>query len=163
MNVRKARNCDISVISEIYADAREFMKSTGNGTQWGSAYPGVALTEEDVRCERLYVVEEGESVLAAFVFFVGNEPTYEKIYDGKWKNSLPYGVIHRVCVSSFARGKGVAGRIFDYCSGFADNLRIDTHRNNIPMQRALTKYGFEYCGIIKLENGDERLSYQFTK
>lgn len=163
MNVRKAIISDLRQISEIYADARRFMKDTGNGTQWGSVYPPVSLTEEDIRCERLYVVEDKEALLAAFVFFVGNDPTYDKIYDGEWKNSLPYGVIHRVCVSSSARGKGVARQIFDYCAEIAGNLRIDTHKNNIPMQRALAKFGFEYCGIIKLEGGDERLSYQFTK
>ena len=38
-----------------------------------------------------------------------------------------------------------------------DNIRIDTHRDNKPMRHLLEKYGFTYCGIIYLLNGDERL------
>ena len=28
------------------------------------------------------------------------------------------------------------------------------------LQKALAKYGFEYCGIIYLEDGDERIAFQ---
>jgi len=30
------------------------------------------------------------------------------------------------------------------------------------MQHCIEKYGFTYCGIIYLSNGDERLAYQKT-
>ena len=40
------------------------------------------------------------------------------------------------------------------------NLRIDTHRDNHIMQHCIRKAGFQYCGIIYLANGDERLAYQ---
>jgi len=36
------------------------------------------------------------------------------------------------------------------------NIRIDTHRDNRIMQHVISKYGFTYCGIIYLANGDER-------
>lgn len=163
MNIRRAKITDIEAIENIYADAREFMRSAGNGGQWGSAYPPRTLIEEDISLQRLYAAEDDGVLLAAFVFFVGDEPSYAKIYDGEWKSSEPYGVIHRVCVSGFARGRGVVGRIFDYCKALSDNLRIDTHRNNIPMQKALLKSGFEYCGIIELDGGAERLAYQFVQ
>lgn len=35
-----------------------------------------------------------------------------------------------------------------------------THRDNKPMQHVVEQNGFKYCGIIHLENGDERLAYQ---
>lgn len=41
-----------------------------------------------------------------------------------------------------------------------NNIRIDTHWDNKPMQGALAKAGFHYCGIIHLLDGDERLAYQ---
>ena len=52
---------------------------------------------------------------------------------------------------------------FNKCFEMFQNLRIDTHRDNIPMQKVLKRNGFEYCGIIYLENGDERLAYQKIK
>ncbi|MBR1526072.1 MAG: hypothetical protein IJ640_05360 [Prevotella sp.] len=48
----------------------------------------------------------------------------------------------------------------DYCFGITDNIRIDTHRDNRIMQHLMQKEGFTYCGIIYLDNGDERLAYQ---
>ena len=39
-------------------------------------------------------------------------------------------------------------------------IRIDTYRDNQIMQHVIKKYGFGYCGIIFLANGDERLAYQ---
>ena len=39
-------------------------------------------------------------------------------------------------------------------------LRIDTHRGNVVMRKMLEKNDFCYCGIIYLENGDERVAYE---
>ena len=38
--------------------------------------------------------------------------------------------------------------------------RQDTHRDNHILQHILKKHGFQYCGIIYLLNGDERLAFQ---
>ena len=40
-----------------------------------------------------------------------------------------------------------------------NNIRIDTHWDNKPMQGALAKAGFHYCGFTHLLDGDERLAY----
>ena len=40
---------------------------------------------------------------------------------------------------------------------------LDTHRDNIPMQKVLARNDFTYCGIIYLENGDERLAFNKCK
>ena len=41
----------------------------------------------------------------------------------------------------------------------APPLRIDTHRDNKIMQTLLAKNGFQYCGVIRLTNGEPRLAY----
>ena len=69
-------------------------------------------------------------------------------------------MIHRIAVSDEARGKGAAGFIFAGCYEKYPNIKIDTHRDNLPMQKALERAGFKYCGIIYLKNGEERLAYQ---
>lgn len=50
--------------------------------------------------------------------------------------------------------------VFRWAFTQIDSIRIDTHRDNKPMQHLLNKNGFRYCGIIYLEDGDERLAYQ---
>ena len=42
----------------------------------------------------------------------------------------------------------------------AESIRIDTHRDNIPMQKMLNKNGFIYCGIIYLLDGKERFAFE---
>ena len=68
--------------------------------------------------------------------------------------------MHRIAASGVVRGAG------SFCVNWAfsrcGNLRIDTHRDNLVMQNMLKKNGFTYCGIIHLENGDERLAFQKT-
>lgn len=41
-------------------------------------------------------------------------------------------------------------------------IRIDTHRDNQPMQNAIRKAGFTYCGIIYCWDGSERLAFQYN-
>ena len=160
MIVRKAKTNDLNDILEIYDSARKFMSAVGNPNQWGKRNPPQELTEEDMRENNLYVVEDCEEVLAVFYYNFANDPTYAVIYDGNWLNDLPYGVVHRIAVSDKARGKGVSGICFDFAYNQCKNLKIDTHRDNIPMQRALEKHGFIRCGIIHLANGDERIAFQ---
>ncbi len=158
--IRNATPADLDAVMTIYSDARTFMRASGNLTQWAGGYPSEEIVRRDMEKGALYVCEEDGALLGVFYFAEENDPTYAVIYEGAWQNDKPYAVIHRIAVSGDSHGKGVAGFIFDSCFERYSNLKIDTHRDNIPMQKALTKRGFRYCGIIHLANGDERLAYQ---
>lgn len=158
MRIRPSTCADLPAMEKIYADARSFMAENGNPDQWSGGYPQRDLLEYDISLERSYVCEDGGEILAAFVFALGEDPTYVKIYDGAWKNDVPYGVVHRIAAAR--RSRGVAGFCLDWCYERCGNIRIDTHRANLPMQRALKKYGFEYCGVIYLADGSERIAFQ---
>ena len=158
--IRKAVIGDIDTVLSIYDSAREYMRRCGNAEQWGGGYPSADIVKNDIDGGNLYVLVENEEILAVFFFRVGVDPTYKRIYDGDWLSDKPYAVIHRIAISSKARGRGVSGLCFDFAFSKADSVKIDTHKDNLPMQRALAKYGFKYCGKIYLENGDERLAYQ---
>lgn len=160
MTFRKAEERDIGRILEIYSEARDFMRKTGNALQWQGGYPDPSVVMRDIKDGYLYAALSGEDILGVFFFKVGDDPTYAKIYEGEWQSDSPYAVIHRVAVSREAHGMGVGMQIFDYCFDRYPNLRIDTHRDNKPMQSSLLKAGFKYCGIIYLASGDERLAYQ---
>ena len=158
MEIVKARAEQLDEILEIYDSARKFMRESGNMEQWNGNYPSRAILEQDVANGKLHLcVEEGE-LLGVFYYAKENDPTYAEIFDGAWLNARPYGVMHRVAVA--ARGRGVASFCMAYCYEKCKNLKIDTHKDNIPMQKALERNGFTYCGIIHLKNGDPRMAYQ---
>lgn len=158
MEIVKARAEQLDEILGIYDSARKFMRESGNMEQWNGNYPSLEILEQDVANGKLHLcVEEGE-LLGVFYYAKENDPTYAEIFDGAWLNARPYGVMHRVAVA--ARGRGVASFCMTYCYEKCKNLKIDTHKDNIPMQKALERNGFTYCGIIHLENGDPRMAYQ---
>ena len=155
--IRKAEFTDLHQILKIYEDAREFMRQTGNPNQWWDYHPAENLLREDIPKGQLYVWEEDGKLLAAFAYIPGIDPTYLQIDGPGWLNEEPYGVIHRIAVAQ--RGQGLIAKIFDWALERCPNLRIDTHMHNQPMRRALEKYGFQYCGIIRIFNGDERIAF----
>ncbi len=157
MQIELAKHGQLTEILNIYERARAFMRQSGNPTQWAGGYPSHTLVETDIQEGYLYVCMEGESILGVFYYRQGEDPTYQKI-DGAWQNDKPYGVIHRIAVGT--PGRGVAAFCFAWCFARCNNLKIDTHEDNLPMQRALAKNGFVRCGIIHLANGDPRIAYQ---
>ena len=158
MLIRKTLGSDLPKIAQIYENAKRFMRDSGNPNQWNDGRPNIDTAREDMERGVGYVAEELGEVVAVFMFSEGADPTYARIYDGAWLSDEPYGVIHRIAVAE--QGRGIIDFCINWCFSRCQNLRIDTHRDNIPMQRALAKRGFEYCGIIHLANGDERLAYQ---
>lgn len=158
MQIRNAKAKELDTIMDIYEKARVFMCENGNPTQWWDGYPPRELISEDIERRRLFVCEDEGEIAAVFYFAKENDPTYEKIYEGEWLNDNEYAVMHRVAVAK--RGKGVISCCFDYCLDKCGDLKIDTHKDNIPMQKALEKNGFKYCGIIYIYTGDERIAYQ---
>ena len=159
MQIRPARSDELEALIAIYAEARQFMRATGNRMQWTGGYPSREVILEDLSEGRLYVCVENDALLGVFCYFFGEDPTYRHI-DGAWQSDAPYGVIHRIAVAATAHGKGVAAACFAYAIEQAGNVRIDTHADNLPMQRALEKNGFVRCGVIYLQNGDPRYAYQ---
>ena len=157
LSIRSAEFDDLPRILDIYAEAREFMRRTGNPNQWWDYHPAESILREDIPKGQLYVIESEDMIGGVFAYIQGTDPTYLEIEGGSWLNDEPYGVIHRIAVAH--RGQGLIARIFDWALQQCPNLRIDTHRDNAPMRRALEKYGFAYCGIIHIRNGDERLAF----
>lgn len=162
MTIRRADINDLPEIFRVYDKARAFMRSYGNEFQWTDGYPSEALLLSDISRGDLYVgIGDSGHIVCVFAFILGIDPTYINIYDGAWKNDRPYGTIHRL--GSDGSEKNVFGQCLDFCFTLADSIRIDTHRVNHPMQAAAKKFGFEYCGIIYIEDGSERLAFQKDK
>lgn len=157
--IRRALPSDWDDMLEIYAAARRFMKQAGNPTQWGDNFPPEELLREDIRLGRSYVyVIEGRTQ-AVFAMIPGEDPTYQVI-EGAWLNDRPYCAVHRV--ASRGEVKGIAARVLEWCLDQCGNVRIDTHDDNLPMQRVLEKNGFARCGRIWIADGTPRVAFQKT-
>ena len=158
MEIRKTRMEELDKVMAIYARARQFMADTGNPNQWGNIKPRREWIVADIEKGNSYVCVENDEIAAVFFYSDEIDPTYIKIYDGAWINDRPYGVVHRIASAGNVKGAGsfCLNWAFEQCG----NLKIDTHHDNIVMQNTLKKNGFVYCGIIYLEDGDERMAFQ---
>jgi hypothetical protein len=139
--------------------AKKIMRQSGNLHQWGEGYPSEEVIEADMEKDGGLVIEDCNRVVGYFAFLPSPEPTYAKIFEGEWlDDEQPYHVVHRI--ASYPDVHGIFGTVMDFCFSHDTNIRIDTHRDNIIMQHNILKHGFNYCGIIYLLSGDERLAYQ---
>ena len=158
--IRKATIEDLETILLLIDEGRRKMIAEGNVNQWSDGRPSREMFIKDIAQGVSHlVVVDGKSV-ATFALIDGPDPTYARIYDGEWQNDNPYYVIHRV--ASLAGVHGIMRAVLNYAFTLTDTIRIDTHNDNVTMRTLLAKYGFSYCGIILLENGDPRLAFQKT-
>ena len=162
IEIRKTRPTEVQVLMDIFEQAKRIMRKNGNMLQWSGNYPSPEMITADIKKGNSYVCSDnGGEIVGTFAFIRGNDPTYTHIYEGEWlENTLPYGVIHRL--ASTENSRGVADACLQWCYKQIPNLRVDTHRHNRILQHILKKHGFQYCGIIFLANGDERLAFQKT-
>ena len=166
MKIRATNVSDIDQLMPIFDEARGTIAALGID-QWQKGYPSRDVVEEDIARRQSFCVTDGDGVVATFAVLENGEPTYDRIYDGAWLtgDSREYLAIHRVAIAVAMRGQGIAPMIIEHVADRVRalgwrSIRIDTHRGNVVMRRMLEKNGFAYCGIIYLENGDERVAYE---
>ncbi len=158
MVITRVEQQDIDQIMPLYESARQFMIARGNPYQWVNGYPSKDVIVSDINKGILYkCIDSSGNIAAVFCYYVGDEPTYHEIYDGEWLNSDTYGVVHRI--ASSGNVKRVADYCLEWCYSLHPNMRIDTHDDNIVMQRVLERCGYKRCGIIKLSNGELRIAF----
>jgi RimJ/RimL family protein N-acetyltransferase len=148
MEIRLTEEKDIPAVLGIYDQARVFMKENGNPTQWTTGAPDKASLSRDLERRVSYVVWDNGVIVGTFAL-ITPDPNYGEIR-GRWLNEEPYIAIHRM--ASIKRGVGTFV-LTEVCSKYK-NVRIDTHRDNVPMRNLLRKMGFVHCGVIVLLDKD---------
>ncbi len=160
----QARQEQIEEIMCLLKQAKARMHASGI-PQWSDTYPDRAIIHQDILGKTAYVYMQGEKSGGYFVLSFALEASYGDIQNGQWRNENPYGVIHRLALADGMVGQGIGQKIFSFAKeqavkrGIYD-LRIDTHAKNIPMQKALQRAGFQYCGVVMLADGGIRNAYQ---
>ena len=157
LTVRTAARADLPELLQLYDDARVFMQTHGNPTQWNKGYPGAARLGAEIDRGVCRVVMGEGRIQAVFCLIPGDDPTYRVIEDGAWPEDVPYATIHRL--ASAGRVGGIGRFCIDWCLHRGLPLRADTHADNVYMQRALERTGFVKCGTIYTEDGTPRWAY----
>lgn len=164
MNFRKTTIEDINNIMNIINEAKEYFKKN-RINQWQDGYPNSDTIYTDIKNNSSYVLESENKILATAMVSFKEDKTYKNIYNGQWLNNGDYAVIHRIAVSEKVKGNGIASAIIKEVEGLCKengvtSIKIDTHKENISMQKLLEKNAFKYCGIIYLEDGSERIAFE---
>ena len=164
MEFNLAKKSEIDQIMYIINIAQEHFKGEGID-QWQNNYPNSDVIERDIENNSSYVLKDGQEVLGTVMISFDGESTYNKIYEGQWLSQGDYAVIHRMAVDFNHRGTGLASRFLDKIEKMCierntPSIKVDTHRENLPMQKLLLKNGYKECGIIYLNDGNERLAYE---
>lgn len=162
----KSQKKDIEKIYSIIKSGIEYQQNQGIN-QWSNSSPWLEIIKNDIEKENSYLMidSKNNNIVGIFTLIRGVDPTYINIYKGAWKYNEEYIAIHRVAISNDLRGKGISRVLFsnidELCKQMnVNNIRIDTHEDNVMMKKSILKAGFEYAGIIYLLDGTKRLAYE---
>lgn len=163
LNIRKTTLHDIPSVMELICQAQAYFKSQ-NIDQWQDGYPNGDVIKNDIQKENSYVLID-QDIIASMYFAIEDDPNYNEI-DGNWlTQDQPYAIIHRIVVKDEYKGNNIAVHLLEFaineCLKYnISSIRIDTHKDNLSMQKFLEKHGFAYCGIVTLESGALRIAFE---
>lgn len=163
--IGKTEEKDAAAVARMYEEGRAFLRASGVD-QWQNGYPALEDVLADIGRGESYLLK-ADGVPAATMAVVSREPTYDRIFGGKWLTGDcgKYLAVHRVCVAAAFRRHGFTGLLYAFAGALAaengcESLRADTHANNRAMRGALVANGFSECGTIFLADGAERVAYE---
>lgn len=164
MVLRKSTEKDLKNIMKIINEAKVFLKNN-NVDQWQNGYPNEEVILNDIKNDISYVLEDNDEIIGTTSLSFDVEESYNNIYEGKWISNGEYAVIHRIAASNYSNRKGIGTEIIkkseQIClSKGIKNIKIDTHENNLTMQKLLEKNNFKYCGVIYLLDGSKRIAFE---
>lgn len=165
--VRKAKEHDLPAIVNIIDAARKLLAERSIPQWQETTGPTKESLTLDLDKDRLFVLVVDEKVAGVAVITDEWDPAYEAMTT-PWQevDSTTYASIHRFAIAAAYRGQGLAdwlmAQLIQLCelAGFKD-IRIDTHPQNVAMQKVIEKAGFQKRGLVYLDvpNG-ERYAYQ---
>ena len=155
---RRSTPADLADMLAIVEAGKAFLRQQGVD-QWQRGDPSEAGLLQDITAGESWVLCQEGRVMGTLALVFRPDPSYAVI-QGAWGSSQPYAALHRVGMHPDARGTGLAAQLMEgvvsQCQkqGFG-YLRVDTHAQNLPMQRFLLKSGFTARGDLTLVEGAE--------
>ena len=162
--LRKTTTEDLMQVMEIIHQGKAYLKANGVD-QWQNGYPNEQVIREDIENGYGFVLEYQENIVGTIALSFDGEPWYETIREGQWLSNDAFLVIHRMAVSHEMRHTQVATEMLrqaeQLCAkAHIRSIKIDTHADNVVMQRFVKKNGFKYCGVVILGKEGERLAFE---
>ena len=164
MEIRKATFNDIDNMMTIIKQAQLYFYNHGID-QWQDGYPNPTQLHNDITKGHSYVLCD-QHVIGTMYFAIEEDGNYPGI-KGEWLTGqeAKYGVIHRIVVDENCKGKAYAKILLDFAveqckANNISSIRIDTHKDNLSMQRFLLKNNFKLCGNITLQSGAPRIALE---
>ena len=152
---------DIEYVMKIISDAKLYLKGQ-NSLQWNQpdGYPNKDDLVKDINNKNCYVYIENEQIVGTMSIVYEPDENYDEVYDGSWNYDEAYASIHRIAVSNSHHHKGIGKKMMILAEDVIKRkniflIRIDTHKNNIPMKNTIESCHYNYCGIIKLKRSNE--------
>ena len=163
MSIKKSSVNDVQAIMKLVHQAQLYFKNNGID-QWQDGYPKDENIYSDIDKGHSYVLFQN-NIMATMYFAFEDDPCYKDI-DGQWlTNNQAYAVIHRIVVDENHKGQNIAHHLLEFAISKCyekgiHSIRIDTHEDNLSMQRFLKKHHFVKCGQITLSSGAPRIAFE---
>lgn len=156
MYFKQANVDDFETLLTILKDGRAQLAEAGIN-QWQGDYPNVEQVKADIAAGHAYLFNaDDHQTVGAITVIPAPDPVYDSM-DGEWLvDTEAYLTFHRLAIHSDHAGNGYATRLFTGVIDHIiaehpeiDSLRVDTHVDNLAMQRIITtKLGFEKVGEL---------------
>ncbi|MGM9891817.1 GNAT family N-acetyltransferase [Limosilactobacillus sp.] len=167
--LRRTYMHDLPTIKQVIEDGRQALKAAGS-PQWQDGHPTVDTIINDITHHQSWALVVNDQIVGVATLKPGPEEDYQKITGGSWHNNDDnYLTIHRVAINSHYRGQHLSSFLFSNLltigqeKGYA-NFRIDTHPQNKVMQGIAKKFGFQYRGMVKVDDqlDPNRLAFELN-
>ena len=164
MDIRLANLDNLDDIMSLINQAKNYFKRN-HIDQWQNGYPNASTIRNDINARKSYVLTQDHRIIGTMYYAFEDDSDYHHIKNGHWLTNSPYGVIHRVVVDESFKGHGLAHQLLSYGEKQlramnVKSIRMDTHLDNVSMQRFLHKNGFVYCGEISLRKNEPRIAFE---
>ncbi len=152
MNVRLAQQKDLTLIMQLITGVLPLMHASGN-FQWDAHYPSVAVFENDISKDQLWVVENDGDIAGIAAITTDSDPEYAALDRDL---NEPAIVTHRLAVNVNHQGRGIAALLLNKAEEVATEkkirvLRIDTNVVNMATNKLFPKLGYRFVGEIALD------------
>ena len=149
---RRAVPEDMDALLDILEQAKAYLRESGVD-QWQEGYPN------DMEAGRGWIFECEGRPAGYECISMSPEECYRDI-DGAWlTEGENYAVIHRAMAAADFRHTKLASEMFSLAEDLAagmgrQSVRVDTHRDNMAMNRLCEKLGYTFCGVVDLSSVD---------
>nr|WP_279099813.1 GNAT family N-acetyltransferase [Aerococcus urinaeequi] len=164
--LRGSIESDMAQLTGMLEDAIALL-AMNNIDQWQKGSISSEILLDAIMHDQAFVWEQRDSTgIAGFCVLDTYDELYENLAEGEWTVPGSYLAIHRVMVSQHLRGRKVTTQMFLDIKKMGivnnvDSLRIDTHPDNIMMQKTLKRNGFVRTGLLYMPSGSSRYTYEF--